>query len=310
MQEGAAKMELRNVKTFMKAAELMNFTKSGEELGYSQGTVTAQVKQLEDELGVRLFDRLKNGVALTSEGRRFIPYARALLNAADEAENFSRENVEPEGNLVIDATTSISDDLLPELLRQLIDLYPKLRFTVRVIDSTKKFNDDLTDGSADFALVTKAETEEIDHEVFAEFSAGSVYVCRADDPLAGRKNVPLEEVTKRSFFITNRNENYSLDLEKGLAARGLSIDPIADFSSTTAVINMVIGCGGVTFLPEYAVRSRVESGLLAIIDTEDTGINISVRFYRNGARWADPAMQAFMDYIDESGGSWMQTHEI
>ena len=76
-------MEIRNVRTFMMAAELKNFTKTGEALGYSQASVTAQIKQLENQLGVRLFDRLKNGVILTQEGRNFIPYAVSLINAVE-----------------------------------------------------------------------------------------------------------------------------------------------------------------------------------------------------------------------------------
>lgn len=291
-------MEIRNVRTFMMAAELLNFTKTGEALGYSQASVTAQIRQLENELGVRLFDRLRNGVILTHEGRRFMPYATSLLNAVEEAENFGAGDVEPEGNIVIVTGTSISDNLLPGIIGDVCRDWPKLRFQVRVMDDAEAYNADLDDGTADFAVSIKASTEMIRHQVFGEFSCKTVFICRSDDKLAGKKKVPLEEIVKQPFITTDRDENYGHDFERILSSKGLYIDPIAEFSSTTAVMNIIAERGGVTFLPEYVVRTGVNNGTFAVIDAEeDIGLDLLIRFYRNSARWVSPAMRAFMDHI-------------
>ena len=68
-------MELRNVKTFLKAAELDNFAKVAQELGYAPSTVSTQIQQLEEELGFPLFNRINRKVNLTTKGQEFLPYA-------------------------------------------------------------------------------------------------------------------------------------------------------------------------------------------------------------------------------------------
>ena len=78
-------MELRLLTTFLKVAQLQSFSKAAESLGYSQSAVTVQVQQLENELGVRLFDRIGKTVSITHYGQEFIPYARDVVSAAARA---------------------------------------------------------------------------------------------------------------------------------------------------------------------------------------------------------------------------------
>ena len=87
-------MEIKTVTTFVKIAELLNFTAAAAELGYSQAAVTAQVKQLEEELGVLLFDRLGRTVALTEAGRQAYEYFGSRLSPQirAQADEWLREN--------------------------------------------------------------------------------------------------------------------------------------------------------------------------------------------------------------------------
>ena len=71
-------MEIRNIRTFIKAAELGSFSKAGLELGYAQSTVTLQMQQLEEELGVSLFDRQGKKISLSQNGRTFLLHARVF----------------------------------------------------------------------------------------------------------------------------------------------------------------------------------------------------------------------------------------
>ncbi len=75
-------MELRNLNTFLKVASLQNFTQASRELGYSQSNVSAQIKQLEQEMGAPLFDRIGRNVYLTSYGEALVPYARQIVTTA------------------------------------------------------------------------------------------------------------------------------------------------------------------------------------------------------------------------------------
>ena len=81
-------MEIRNLNTFLLAASLQNITKAAAELGYSQSAVSVQIRQLEQELGQRLFDRIGKNVYLTDFGRSLVPYARSAVAAVAAVENF------------------------------------------------------------------------------------------------------------------------------------------------------------------------------------------------------------------------------
>ena len=80
-------MEIRNLKTFLRVAALRNFTAAAKELGYSQANVSAQIKQLEEEVGAPLFDRIGRGVAPTQYAEALLPHARAIINSAAQMEN-------------------------------------------------------------------------------------------------------------------------------------------------------------------------------------------------------------------------------
>ena len=92
-------MELRNITTFLRVAELQNFTHAAQELGYSQSAVTVQIRQLEIELGVPLFERIGRSVNLTAPGQAFLQQAGEIIKAAERARDAVRTAPEPEGTL-------------------------------------------------------------------------------------------------------------------------------------------------------------------------------------------------------------------
>ena len=94
-------MELRLLTTFLKVAQLQSFSKAAESLGYSQSAVTVQVQQLENELGVRLFDRIGKTVSITHYGQEFIPYARDVVSASARAVSFTVQERDLTGTLRI-----------------------------------------------------------------------------------------------------------------------------------------------------------------------------------------------------------------
>ena len=79
-------MEIRNIKTFVRLAEIQNFSKVAQQTGYSQSAITIQIKQLEEELGAKLFERIGKRVKLTEAGQRLIPHTLEILNSVKKAE--------------------------------------------------------------------------------------------------------------------------------------------------------------------------------------------------------------------------------
>ncbi|MDX6461830.1 MAG: hypothetical protein QOE55_5527, partial [Acidobacteriaceae bacterium] len=119
-------MEVRQLQTFCVLAEELNFTRTAERVFTVQSNVTSQIKALEGELGVPLFDRLAKKVVLTEAGRRFRPYAEKALAAMDQGYRAVKFGTEPAGPLNIGAPESVLTYRLPEVLKLFRKRYPKV----------------------------------------------------------------------------------------------------------------------------------------------------------------------------------------
>lgn len=141
-------MELRLLTTFLKVAQLQSFSKAAESLGYSQSAVTVQVQQLENELGVRLFDRIGKTVSITHYGQEFIPYARDVVSAAARAVSFTVEERDLTGTLRIGTIESIMTASFGEILPLYHERCPHVN-TQLIESDTKTLSDMLMHNEVD-----------------------------------------------------------------------------------------------------------------------------------------------------------------
>lgn len=133
-------MELRNLITFVRIAEVKNFSKSAQLLGYSQSAVTMQIKQLEQELGRQLFERIGKQAKLTQAGERLLPYALDILNTAQKAQSMVRENEQITGHLRIGTCESYVIGVLPQVLTAFQQQCPNVEVQVQTGLTTDLFH--------------------------------------------------------------------------------------------------------------------------------------------------------------------------
>lgn len=120
-------MEIRNLITFVRIAEVQSFSKTAEQLGYSQSAVTMQIKQLEGELGTQLFERIGKQVKLTQAGERLLPYALEILDSMRKAESIVQEPEEISGKLHIGTCESYVTSILPSVIMEFSQQCPMWR---------------------------------------------------------------------------------------------------------------------------------------------------------------------------------------
>lgn len=292
-------MENKNVATFVRIVELNNFTKAASSLGYSQAAVTAQIKSLETELGVPLFDRVGKRIFLTQAGKRFLPYAIDMLKAEEAAKNSVGPSEELEGELVICSASSYASEVLPRLLLKYIRLHPKVRITVKVSDYLEDNTRKLARGEIDFLLCMDEKNAFPDFAAFAERPEPVIFVTHPSDPILKKRAATLQDIVTGDFIVTDREIGYSRLLEKQLQKRGIALSPAIEIGSTDAIINILLGGYGISFLPEYTVRRYLEDGSLAGIKVKDAGIDMYSFFLYNKDRWVDPVMKAFIETVSE-----------
>ena len=105
-------MELRNLITFIHVAELGSFTRAAEQLGYSQSTISFQIKQLEDELGCLLFERINHTITLTERGHELVSYAHRVRTLTDEFKEGLNAAQDCRGHIHIVTPDSVCEELI------------------------------------------------------------------------------------------------------------------------------------------------------------------------------------------------------
>ena len=125
-------MEIRNLYTFLQVASTMNITQAGNILGYSQSSVSAQIQQLEAELGVQLFDRIGRGITLTQYGKDLIPYARQVISSIDQLEHFMQTESEMGGTIHVGFVESMFESCFRETVLRYTRRFPRVKIDVTV----------------------------------------------------------------------------------------------------------------------------------------------------------------------------------
>ena len=127
-------MELREIAAFLQVAQLKSFSKAARALGYSQAAVTIQIKQLEQELGIHLFDRIGKQTILTHQGMVFYDHAAAVMREISCARAAVTESQELTGALTIGTIESICASIFPDLMEAFHKAHPKVKVSM-VLDS-------------------------------------------------------------------------------------------------------------------------------------------------------------------------------
>ncbi|MBR2782838.1 MAG: LysR family transcriptional regulator [Firmicutes bacterium] len=296
-------MENKNVAAFVKVVEFNNFTRAAESLGYSQAAVTAQIKTLEKELGVPLFDRIGKSIRLTQEGRTFLPYALDLLRAEEAALHSVRPAAELSGELRLCSASSYAAEVLPGILLAYLRLHPRVQVTVKVSDYPETTTRMLARGEIDFLAEVGDELAYPDFLQAGKRSEPMVFVTYPENPLLKKNSITVADVIRDRFVMADIDiAGYSTLLVKELRQRELTVEPALVLGSVEGVLNVLRGGFGVSFIPRYAAAGYLNSGELALIPVRDLEINVCSWFLYSPGRWLNPVMREFIRIVEEYGG--------
>lgn len=190
---------------FCQVLESGGFTRAAERIGYSQSSVSQTVKALEQELGVTLLDRRRDGLVLTPDGRQFLPYIQAIAGAEHALEGKRREVAGLENSLVsIGTFTSVSRNLLPARMEAFKARYPSVRFVLRQGEYTS-ISRWIRDGSVDLGFVSTEIIRDLETETLRRDAM--MAVLPRDHPLAALDSVPLARLAAEPFILLDEGED-------------------------------------------------------------------------------------------------------
>lgn len=303
-------MEIRNLITFVRIAEVQNFSKSAQQLGYSQSAVTMQIKQLEEELHTPLFERIGKRVKLTQAGERLMPHALEILNAVGKAESIVREPEEIMGRLRIGTCESYVTSVLPPIIMEFNELYPLVEVSTHTAFVSDLF-DMLRQNDIDLIYFLDQKVYFPEWVRIFEQPEKVYFTASADSPLAGETNISLERLLKEPLYLTEKGISYRFAMEQILAEKGFSLHPVLEVGNTDVITRFLLKNKGISFLPEYVIRDYVADGQLVILDTECPEIYMWSQLVYHRNKYVTPQMERFIELMkkticyqtDSSGGS-------
>ena len=292
-------MEVRQLQIFRLLAEELNFTRTAERVHTVQSNVTAQIKALEEELGVPLFDRLGRRVTLTDAGYRFLPFAEQALAAMEKGILAMKAGSEPSGPLRISAPESIVTYRLPPLLRKFRRRYPDVELIFRPHADTS-FGAELESGKLDLVIdmrdsVTNPAFESIPLRIERIF-----LLAHGSHALAAQRGVKPADLAGQTLLLTEAGCGYRAKLDRLLAMQNIRTGNVTEFASVEAIKQCVAAGMGIALLPAITVAREIRQHHFKALHWAGPPLDIPTHMLWHKDKWVSPAMAAFRDLVKGS----------
>jgi LysR family transcriptional regulator, transcriptional activator of the cysJI operon len=289
---GVPHLENFRLKVFRAVAENASFRKAGEELYLTQPAITQQIKALEEDLGVQLFDRTGTRVELTAAGLLLLRYVRQIDKLLGRAEQeIAALQGKQGGELRIGASTTISQYLLPRMLRQFRKEHPEIRLAVRS-GNTEHIVDALIEQTVSLGLIEgPAHRRDVRTEPFLDDEL--VLIVPGSHEWADQASLSCEDLRGAPLLMRERGSGSRRVIESALVAGGLklkSLNVTMELDSTEAIKSAVESGLGIGFVSRLAITNEVRLGLLKIVPV--AGLHILRKFtlvYPSGPEPQGPA---------------------
>ncbi|MBQ4104984.1 MAG: LysR family transcriptional regulator [Clostridia bacterium] len=292
-------MELRNLITFIHVVELGSFTKAAEQLGYSQSTVSFQIKQLEDELGCLLFERINHTINLTDKGHELVSYAHKIRTLTDDFKESIQEDKECSGHIHVVTPDSVCEEMINTHYIDFHTKYPSISIRFTTGDSAIML-DMLDHNEADVIITLDHRLYNKDYIIAKEQQLPMHFVAGCNSKFAGKKNLSIKDIINEPFILTEYGQGYRRVFDRELAKKSLEITPVLEIGRTDIITAMIAQSNMISYLPDFVTKPLIESGELTYLDVCDMNIDIWKQLIYHKNKWLSRSMKAFIDYVKEA----------
>ncbi|MBP3633734.1 MAG: LysR family transcriptional regulator [Oscillospiraceae bacterium] len=291
-------MDIKNLTTFLHVAEQGSFSKAAECLGYSQPTVSVQIRQLEQELGVRLFDRIGHAVRLTDTGRDALLYAQKICRLCRQMT--AHDSSAQKDHLIRLATSdSLCSCLFENSYADLRALHPNIRLKLITAGTDELFRL-LDHNEVDLVCTLDSHIYNTNYIIAAERQIGVHFIVSAKDPLSRQERLTVEELLSHDVLLTEHNMSYRRQLDDWLAERSKELCPVLETGRTDLICSLVEQGLGIAFLPDYVTDAAVQRGSICRLTLEDFRPTLWQQLLYHREKWISPAMQAIVDLLTKN----------
>jgi DNA-binding transcriptional LysR family regulator len=287
-------MECRDLQVFLSVASHLNYTRAGEELNLSQPSVSVRIRQLETELGLKLFEQLGKKVALTDAGQLLAPYARRVIAAVDDARHAMEELQGLErGSLRIGASTTPGMYLVPQMVAEFKRRHPKIEIHLGSKD-TREVEDGVLRNEFDFGFVGG-------HLATAEVTAipwlidELLLVVPPSHALARQKAVKKTDLRKEKFILRESGSATRAAILNQLTESNLELTTIMEMENPESVKKAVQSGLGIAFISKFAVATELKAKTLVSVALQDLKIKREMKIVHRQDKHLSRAARAFIE---------------
>jgi DNA-binding transcriptional LysR family regulator len=291
-------MEVRDLQVFVSVAKHLNYTRAGEEVHLSQPSVSVRIKQLELELGVKLFEQLGKKVALTEAGQLLIPYAHRILTAVEDAEHAIKDlQGLQRGSLRIGASTTPGMYIIPRTIARFKERYPQIDVQLGIRD-TREIETGVVRNEFDFGFVGgHLAGDEID--VLPWLTDELVLIVPPSHRLARKKTVKRDELGKERFIGRESGSATRAALASYLQDSDLQLQTVMEMENPESLKKAVQSGLGIAFISKFAVESELKAKTLATVRIPKSTINRELKIVHRKDKHLSRAARAFIEIANE-----------
>ena len=291
-------MQLRNLITFIHVAELGSFTKAAEQLGYSQSTISFQIKQLEEELDCLLFERINHTITLTERGQELVSYAHQIRDLTDEFKEKPSKGDQLSGHIHIVTPDSICEEMVTARYFDFHSKYPLISIRFSTADTSAMF-EMLDRNEADLIITLDCHAYHKDYIIAKEEPLSMHFVTNSHSKFAGQKQISIRDIANEPFVLTEYGQGYRRAFDSELAKRSIDITPVLEIGRTDMIASVLAKSDMISYLPDFVTKPLVDTGVLCYLDVCDMNIEIWKQLIYHKNKWLSKSLKALIAYIKD-----------
>lgn len=289
-------LNLHQLATFQAVAKHRSYVRAAEELHFSQPAVSAQIRHLEESLGVKLFDQIGRKTHLTQAGEELYLYSQKIFSVIDETMDVMEALRSPYyGRLSVGADTTVGSYVIPGLLGKFRQIYPQVEILLQVLNRASLL-EAIFNNRVELAVMGSVPDDApVEIEPFA-FNP-LVLVAAPTHRLAGLKNVPIEELGREHFLLREQGSGTRAALEKALEDAGLPLQVSMQVGNNSAIKQGVTAGLGIALISRVAIDMELETNRLVILDVEGFPIIRQWRLVHVKDKYLSATARAFKSFL-------------
>ncbi len=299
---------VRQIRVFTEVARHLSFARAAEALHLTPPAVTMQVKELESQIGLPLFERVGRTVSLTTAGEYYLVYAKRLLATLKDADDAMARLRRLETGLLTIGMVSTAKYFVPRLLARFREEHPGVDVKLQVSQNREQLLTLLHNNECDLAVMGRPPKELATRaEPFAAHP--HVFVAPPEHPLLRIGHVPIEALAPYPFIVREPGSGTRNAMEGFFRDQRFEPRISMEMSSNETIKQAVMAGMGLAFLSLHTIGLELRAGLLMLVDVDGAPVMRSWNVVHLLSKLLSPAAEAFRYFILEEGEAYLVAHD-